>query len=66
MELSDLLLKMNDSSRIYCLRDAKIFLGGPLTSQTASSTTLFEFEFEGKKYRPNKGGWKTNFEGMQN
>lgn len=47
-------------------KGAKIFLGGPLTSQTASNTTLFEFEFEDKKYKPNKGGWKTNFEGMQN
>lgn len=45
---------------------ARIFLGGPLTSQTASNTTLFEFEFEGKKFKPNKGGWKTNFNGMQN
>ena len=47
-------------------KGAKIFLGGPLTSQTASNTTLFEFEFGGKKFKPNKGGWKTNYEGMQN
>ena len=47
-------------------KGAKVFLGGPLTSQTASNSTLFEFEFEGKKYKPNKGGWKTNLQGMQN
>ncbi len=45
---------------------SKVFLGGPLTSQTASNSTLFEFELEGKKFKPNKGGWKTNYEGMQN
>jgi adenine-specific DNA-methyltransferase len=45
-------------------RGARVFLGGPLTSQTASNSTLFEFEFEGKRYRPNKGGWKTNYAGM--
>ncbi len=45
---------------------ARIFLGGPLTSQTGSNSTIFEFEFDGKKYRPNTGGWKTNYEGMMN
>ena len=37
---------------------SRVFLGGPLTSQTASNSTLFEFEFEGNKFKPNKGGWK--------
>ena len=47
-------------------KNSRVFLGGPLTSQTASTSTLFEFEFNGKKYKPNVGGWKTNYEGMQN
>ncbi len=45
-------------------KGSKVFLPGPMTSQTASNSTLFEFDFDGKKYRPNKGGWKTNIEGM--
>jgi adenine-specific DNA-methyltransferase len=36
----------------------------PLTSQSASSTTLFSYSFEGREYRPGKGGWKTNLRGM--
>ncbi len=47
-------------------RGARVFLGGPLTSQTASDSTLFEFLFEGKRYRPSKGGWKTSSRGMEN
>lgn len=43
---------------------ARVFLGGPLTSQTASSTTIFDFELEGRKIRIKKGGWKTNLSGM--
>ena len=45
---------------------AKAFLGGPLTSQTPSESTTFDFEFEGKVYRPGNRGWSTNIEGMQN
>lgn len=43
---------------------AHIFLGGPLTSQTASESTTFDFEFEGKPVQLRKGGWKTNYKGM--
>ncbi len=42
----------------------RVFLGGPLVSQTGSASTTFEFEFRGKKYRPSVGGWKTNVVGM--
>jgi adenine-specific DNA-methyltransferase len=45
---------------------SRVYLGGPLTSQTPSDSTLFEFEFGGKNYKPRKGGWKTNYEGMMN
>lgn len=43
----------------------RVFRHNPLTSQSASTTTLFEYEFEGNAYRPGKGGWKTNLEGMR-
>ncbi len=46
-------------------KGARVFLGGPLTSQTGSTSTTFEFEFNGKKYKPNVGGWKTGIEGMK-
>ena len=36
----------------------------PITSQSGSSTTLFEYPFCGKKFLPGKGGWKTNLTGM--
>ncbi|MGE0086288.1 MAG: site-specific DNA-methyltransferase [Desulfococcaceae bacterium] len=45
-------------------KDSKVYLGSPLTSQTPSDSTLFEFEFNGNRYKPNKGGWKTNYDGM--
>ena len=37
----------------------------PITSQSASSTTLFEYPLEGRQFRPGKGGWKTNLVGME-
>ncbi len=37
----------------------------PITSQSASTTTLFEFDYCGRKFRPGKGGWKTNIVGMK-
>lgn len=44
---------------------ARVFTGGPITSQTPSKTTVYEFEYLGKKYSPKNRGWSTNFEGMQ-
>jgi len=44
---------------------SRVFLGGPLTSQTPSDSTTFEFQLEGRKLRPSKGGWKTNTIGMR-
>lgn len=43
----------------------KIFLAGPMTSETASNSTLFPFNLFGFPLKPRKGGWKTGFEGMQ-
>jgi adenine-specific DNA-methyltransferase len=36
----------------------------PITSQSSSATTLFEYALEGKTFTPGKGGWKTNHLGM--
>jgi len=58
-------LKKEEWDRIDSLSDLKIFSANPLTSQSASSTTLFDFKFQGKAYSPGKGGWKTNLEGMK-
>jgi adenine-specific DNA-methyltransferase len=39
--------------------------GDPLTSETASESTTFDFELDGELIRrPKKGGWKTNPAGM--
>jgi adenine-specific DNA-methyltransferase len=46
-------------------KDDRVFLAGPLTSETASASTLFEFSLEGHRLRPRKGGWKTSSVGME-
>jgi len=43
----------------------KVFASDNLTSQSAGETTLFEFDVNGQKFRPGKGGWKTNLKGMK-
>lgn len=44
---------------------ARAWRGDPLTSETASESTTFDFELEGELIRrPKKGGWKTNAAGM--
>jgi len=45
--------------------DARPFRPNPLTSQTPSETTTFEYQFEGLVFVPSKGGWKTNLIGMR-
>ena len=44
---------------------SRVYLGGPLTSQTSSTSTVYDFEIEGRKVRIRKGGWKTSYDGMQ-
>ena len=44
---------------------ARAFRPNPIVSQTASATTLYPYEFQGRVYRPSGGGWRTNLEGMQ-
>ena len=46
-------------------RGAKIWRPNPITSQTPSDSTVFEVDFQNKKYIPGKGGWKTNRDGMR-
>lgn len=43
---------------------ARIFAHDNLTSQTGGPGTIFEVALHGKTFRPRKGGWKTNREGM--
>lgn len=43
----------------------RVFAADNLTSQTAGETTIYEFEVSGQKFRPGKGGWKTNLKGMR-
>ena len=45
-------------------KGGRVFLGGPLTSQTPSNTTVYDLEFMGKKYHPKNRGWSTNINGM--
>ncbi len=59
-------LKANETNGEQALAEGeKIFLAGPLTSETASESTLFEFSLNGYKLRPRKGGWKTGVVGME-
>ncbi|OGH00356.1 MAG: DNA methylase [Candidatus Lambdaproteobacteria bacterium RIFOXYD1_FULL_56_27] len=37
----------------------------PITSQSGSTTTTFEYPYSGRRFVPGKGGWKTNFSGME-
>jgi len=43
----------------------RVAAANPLTSQSSSKTTLFEYSFRGGRFKPGKGGWKTNYEGME-
>jgi adenine-specific DNA-methyltransferase len=43
----------------------RVYRRSPLTSTSSSKSTLVPFLFEGKTYRPNKGGWKTNSVGFE-
>ncbi len=44
--------------------NARIFAHGDLTAQTGGPGTIFDVELNGRSFRPRKGGWKTNREGM--
>lgn len=44
---------------------ARLFAADNLTSQTAVDASTFEVTFEGARFRPTKGGWKTSQSGME-
>jgi adenine-specific DNA-methyltransferase len=53
------------SSKSASAEFRRLFRYGDMTSQSSSSTTLFDFTFDGKSFlTPKKGGWKTNLSGM--
>ena len=43
----------------------RVAAANPLTSQSASETTLFDYSFGNGVFKPGKGGWKTNIVGME-
>ncbi len=43
---------------------SRVFLGGPLVSETGSNSTTFKFVESGVSLSLSKGGWKTNSIGM--
>ncbi len=45
--------------------DTRVFALDNLTAQTGSEKTTFQYEYQGKKFRPTKGGWNTNLSGME-
>lgn len=53
------------SSKSASAERGRLFRYGDMTSQSASSTTLFDVAFDGRSFpTPKKGGWKTNLLGM--
>ena len=44
--------------------DARIFVRGPLTSQSGSDKGRFTVEIDGKRFLPGSGVWKTHEKGM--
>jgi adenine-specific DNA-methyltransferase len=46
-------------------RPFRIARMNPITSQSASSTTLFDYQLEGQPFKPGTSGWKTNLIGME-
>lgn len=47
-------------------KGVKVFFKQGLTSRSGSEGTAFEVEFEGKKYKPTAGGWRTGVQGIEN
>lgn len=45
--------------------EIRVAAANPLTSQSSSSTTLFDYNFQSSIFKPGKGGWKTNISGME-
>jgi adenine-specific DNA-methyltransferase len=43
---------------------SRAYAPNPMTSQSGGPTTQFEFDVNGSKFVPGKGGWKTNLTGV--
>ena len=63
---------MSGSGQFKRIRDpnekseGRLFAHGDLTSQTGNETTIFSFDLNGRKISaPKKGGWKSNFSGVE-
>jgi adenine-specific DNA-methyltransferase len=56
--------ELKDVDSLYSNRHIRVAAANPLTSQSSSATTLFEYPFKNGRFRPGKGGWKTNKLGM--
>jgi adenine-specific DNA-methyltransferase len=58
--------QIRDEERVADLpQSLRLFRPNPLTSQTGGPTTQFDVGFEGRRFVPRRGGWKTNVEGME-
>jgi adenine-specific DNA-methyltransferase len=57
--------KDEKEGRLPIAKNERVYRRSPLTSTSASEATLMPFSYEGKEYKPGKGGWKTNQQGMQ-
>ena len=57
-------LTKEELARVDENRELRVAAANPLTSQSASSTTVFSYALKGEEFRPGKGGWKTNLRGM--
>ena len=44
---------------------ARYFRDQGMTSRSAAKTTLYEYEYRGRSYRPNSGGWRTSVRGIE-
>ena len=44
---------------------ARYFRDQGMTSRSAARTTLYQYNYRGRSYRPNSGGWRTSRTGME-
>lgn len=65
IELDGVRRKATDVEKLDPPPAARFFAHDNLTSQTGGETTQFTYKFQGRTFRPNKGGWKTNLDGMK-
>lgn len=56
--------RISDPTRESLPEGARLFRDQGMTSRTGSATTLFPVQFNGNRYVPNSGGWRTAQAGM--